>query len=82
MFGVEGKCIQVLEGKSRGKRPLGIPRPSLEYNTEVGLKRNKMGWCILGLCGSREGQLAGCCEHGSEHLGSIKCGDFFDCVRN
>lgn len=55
MFGVEGKCIQVLEGKPRGKRPLGIPRPNLEYNIEVGFKRNKMGWCGLGLCGSWEG---------------------------
>jgi len=27
-------------------------------------------------------QLAGCCEHGNELLGSIKCGDFYDCVRN
>ena len=38
MFGVEGKCIQVLEGKPKGKRPLGIPRPNLECNIEVGLK--------------------------------------------
>jgi len=82
MFGVEGKCIQVLEGKPRGKRPLGIPRPNLEYNIEMGRKRNKMGWCGLGLCGSWEGQLAGCCEHGNKLLGSIKCGDFFDSVSN
>jgi len=54
MFGVQGKCIQVLEGKPRGKRPLGIHRPNLEYNIEVGLKRNKMGRCGLGLCGSWE----------------------------
>jgi hypothetical protein len=43
MCGVEGKCIQVLGGKPGGKRPLGIPRPNLEFNFEVGLKRNKMG---------------------------------------
>jgi hypothetical protein len=55
MFGVEGKCIQVLEGKPRGKRLLGIPRPNLDYNIEVGLKGNKMKWCGLGLCGSWEG---------------------------
>ena len=55
MFGVEGKCIQVLEGKPRGKRLLGIPRPNLDYNIEVGLKGNKMKWCGLGLCVSWEG---------------------------
>jgi hypothetical protein len=22
--------------------------------------------------------VAGCCEHGNEHLGSIECGDFLD----
>jgi len=52
MFGVEGKCIQVLEGKPRGKRTLVIPQPNLEYNIAVGFERNKMGWCGLGLCGS------------------------------
>jgi hypothetical protein len=52
MFGVEGKCMQVLVGEPREERPLGIPRPNLECDNEVGLKRNKMGWCGLGLCGS------------------------------
>jgi hypothetical protein len=42
-------------GNLRGKRPLGIPQPNLEYNIVVGFKRNKMGWCGLGLCGSLEG---------------------------
>ena len=74
--------MQVLEGKPRGERPLGIPRPNLQYIIEVGLKRNEMGWCGLGSCGSWEGQLAGSCEHGNEPLGSIKCGDLLDCVRN
>jgi len=37
MFGVEGKCMQVLEGKPRGERPLGVPRPNLQYIIEVGL---------------------------------------------
>jgi hypothetical protein len=25
--------------------------------------------------------VAGCCEHGNEHSGSIKCGGFLDCLR-
>jgi hypothetical protein len=29
-----------------------------------------------GLTGSEQGKLAGCCEHGDEHRGSVKCGGF------
>jgi len=32
----------------------------------------------LGTPGSGQGMVAGCCEHGNEHLGSIKGGKFFD----
>ena len=28
--------------------------------------------------GSGQGQLAGCCENGDEHLGFIKCGEFLE----
>jgi hypothetical protein len=28
-----------------------------------------------------EGQVAGCCECGNELSGSIKCGEFLDCLR-
>ena len=30
----------------------------------------------LNLSGSRQGQVAGSCEHGNETLGSIKCREF------
>jgi hypothetical protein len=30
------------------------------------------------LCGWGYGQVVGCCEHGNELLGSIKCGDFLN----
>jgi len=26
--------------------------------------------------------VAGCCEHGNEHSGSVKCGEFCDWLRN
>ena len=26
--------------------------------------------------------MAGCCEHGNEHSGSVKCGEFCDWLRN
>jgi hypothetical protein len=28
--------------------------------------------------GSEQGQVAGCCEHGTETSGCIKCGEFLD----
>jgi hypothetical protein len=31
----------------------------------------------MDLTGSGQGQLAGCCEHGNEHYGFIKCGEYF-----
>jgi hypothetical protein len=34
------------------------------------------GRCKLELIVSRQGQLAGCCEHGNEHLVSIKWEEF------
>jgi hypothetical protein len=30
---------------------------------------------------SGQGQVAGCCECGDEPSGSIKCGEFLDCLR-
>ena len=38
-------------GKPRGKRPLGIPRPNLEYDIEVGLKKIRcygVDWVYVG----------------------------------
>jgi hypothetical protein len=37
-----------------------------------------MGRCGLDSSGSRQGPVAGCCEHGNEPSGSIKGGEFFD----
>jgi len=34
--------------------------------------------CGLDRTGSGQGQVAGTCESGNEHSGSIKCGDFLD----
>ena len=31
--------------------------------------------------GSRQGYVAGSCECGNEPLGSIKCGEFHECLR-
>jgi hypothetical protein len=40
---------------------------------EIGLER-----CGLDSSGSGQGPVAGCCENGTEILGSIKGGEFFD----
>jgi hypothetical protein len=37
-FRGEERCIQGLEGKPEGKRPLGIPRFRWEDNIEMGLQ--------------------------------------------
>jgi hypothetical protein len=39
--------------------------------------------CEYGLnrAGSGEGQVAGTCDCGDEPLGSIKCGEFPDCLK-
>ena len=42
-----------------------------------GFLRNRIGDRGLGLYGSEQGQVAGSCEYGSEHLGFIKCGGCF-----
>jgi hypothetical protein len=33
-------------------------------------------------CGSGEEQVMGCCEHGNEALGSVKCAESLDKLRN
>jgi hypothetical protein len=42
MHGGEEECIQVLVGKTEGKRPLGRPRRRWENNIEMDL--GEIGW--------------------------------------
>ena len=60
MSGGEEKFIENLAGKPEGKKQLGRPRQRREDNI----------MCVQGqdLFGSEQGQVAGCCEHGSELL--------------
>jgi hypothetical protein len=41
-----------------------------------------VGRCGLYSSGSGEGPVAGCCEHGDESSGTIKCGQFIDQLSN
>jgi hypothetical protein len=45
----------------------------MKYNVLAG---NNVARCGLDACGSGQEQVAGCCEHGNEALGSIKSGKF------
>jgi hypothetical protein len=62
----EGRGVYgALVGRPEGKRPLGRPRHRWEGNTEMDLRE-------VGIDGANWIQLAGFCEHGNEHSGSIK----------
>jgi hypothetical protein len=54
-----GACI-VLEGKPKGKRPLGKPRYRCENNIRIDLKRSRLVEYGLDSCGSSWGQVVGC----------------------
>jgi len=49
MHGGEERGYSVLVGKPDGKRPLGIPRRSCEYNIEMDLKAVGRAWSLLTL---------------------------------
>jgi len=64
--------------KHEGKRPLGRPRRRWEDNIKIDLQEvgcEGMDW--IELAQARE-KVAGSCECGNEHSGSIKCGEFLD----
>jgi hypothetical protein len=64
-----------LVGKPEGKRPLWRPRHRWEDNIKMDLQE-------VGCGGMDWIHLAGTCECGNEPSGSIKCGAFFDEVKN
>jgi hypothetical protein len=69
--------INVLIGKSEGKRQIGRPRRRWNYiRTDV--KERVWEGVDWIKCGSGEGQVEGPCEHGTEASGSIKDERFID----
>ena len=67
-----------LVGKSEGRRPLGRPTNAWVDDTKMDLKGIV---CQVGkffLFGRRQECVAGCCECGCEHSGSVKNGEFLD----
>jgi hypothetical protein len=67
---------RVLVGKPEGKRPLGRPRRRGEDNIEIDLQ--EVGYGGLDWIEVAQGKVAGTCECGNEHSGSIKCAEFLD----
>jgi hypothetical protein len=51
---------------------------SLEDNIKVGLKEIRLAGCGLDSSRSGQGQVTGCCEHGDETSGFIKCDKYLD----
>jgi hypothetical protein len=70
-------AYNILVGKPEGRRPPGRPRRRMEGNIKMDLRETVWG-CVLDSFGSGYGQVAGSCEQGNEHSGSIKCGEFLD----
>jgi hypothetical protein len=72
--GREEKCMQDDETRNH-MEDLGISETMIRKST-----LNTMGG--YGLRSSGSGPLVCCSEHGSDPSGSIKCGEFFDYLRN
>jgi hypothetical protein len=72
--------FRVLVRKPEGKTPLGRPR-SWEDKYEDGSAGSEMWGAWTGLIWRGIGQVAGTYECGNEPSGSIKCGEFLDCLR-
>ena len=75
-YGGEQKSTQGLGGETERKIPLGGPRHGWEVNIKMDLQ--EVGcWS-----GSGQGQLVGTCECGNKPSDFIKCGEFFEQMRN
>jgi hypothetical protein len=61
-------------GKPERKSQLGRPRRKWKDIITV----NSVGMCGLEASSSRQGAVAGTCEHGNKPSGSIKGGEFLD----
>jgi hypothetical protein len=65
---------RVLVGKPEGQRPIG--RPKLRWEDNIKMDYQEMRCEDMDLIALA--QMAGTCECGNEHSGSIKCGEFLD----
>jgi hypothetical protein len=64
--------------KPQGKRPLGRSRRRWKDKIKTDMQEVGCGGVWAGSSWLRIGHMAGTCECGNEHWGSIKCGEFLD----
>jgi hypothetical protein len=64
------KHVEVLVGKSEGKRPLGRPRCTWKDGIKLDLRDIGLWGGGVDSTGSGQGPVAGCCECGDEPSGS------------
>jgi len=69
---------KILVRKLQEKRQRGRPRLRREDNIKMELKIDNVGGCGLDISGSGREPASVSCEHGNEHLGFIKGGEFLD----
>ena len=67
--------------KHEGKRPLPTPRRRWTDNITVDLHEVR-GVGVDWIDSVQDRDVTGACECGTEHSGSIKCGEFLDWPRN
>jgi len=75
-LGVRRGAYRVLMGIPDEKRPHGRPVYRWEENFKMDLQQ--VGWKAWTGLILVQGHVAGTCEYGNEHSGSIKCGKFLD----
>jgi hypothetical protein len=66
-------AYRILVGKPEGKRPTGRPRRRWVDNMKMDIGEIEWLWYGLDRTGSGWGPVEGCCEHGNEPPGTIKC---------
>jgi hypothetical protein len=71
-------AYKIFVGKPEWKRPVGRSSRTWNNNIRMGLSRSRFEGRGLDASDSGLGPVAGCCEHGNEHSGSIKGGKFLD----
>jgi len=76
-YGGEKRCVYDFGGETRGKRPIGRPRPRWENNIKKdhqGVAWTDMDWIYL----AQDRQVGGSCECRNEPPGFIKIEEFID----
>ena len=76
----EEKCMHSFGGETLWKDDTGRLRLSWKGNIKMDVE-NRMGGRGLDLSGRGYEHVVGFCVPGSEHSGSIKCGEFLDYLR-